>query len=70
MKEKIDLSDVPFEIQKRVLDLLSEKDHVSMHRVSKSWQLMISQYLRIAFQLNSWHICTETYHMDNMIWFI
>ena len=52
MKEKIDLSDVPFEIQKRVLDLLSEKDHVSMHRVSKSWQLMISQYLRIAFLFN------------------
>ena len=62
MKEKIELSDFPFEIQKRVLDRLGDKDHVSMHRVSKSWQFMISKYLRIAFQFN----CARTYHMNHM----
>ena len=59
MKEKIELSDFPFEIQKRVLDRLGDKDHVSMHRVSKSWQFMISKYLRIVFQFK----CAGTYHI-------
>ena len=62
MKEKIELSDFPFEIQKRVLDRLGDKDHVSMHRVSKSWQFMISKYLRIAFQFKF----DGTYHMHHM----
>ena len=60
MKEKIELSDFPFEIQKRVLDRLGDKDHVSMYRVSKSWQVMISQYLRIAFQFLFHLICVGT----------
>ena len=45
MKKEIQLVDFPFEIQEKILDLLNEKDHVSMHRVSKSWKQMISDYL-------------------------
>ena len=51
MEEKTELNDLPFEIQKNILDKLDDKDHVSINRVSKSWQFMISRYLRIAFIL-------------------
>ena len=68
MKEEIELSDFPFEIQKRVLDRLGDKDHVSMHRVSKSWQVMISKYLRIAFQFWCHLRCVGTYHMGYISW--
>ena len=43
--ETIDLVDLPYEIQKQIFDRLDEKDHVSMHRTSKSWQFMIEQYM-------------------------
>ena len=45
MEKEIQFVDFPFEIQEKILDLLDEKDHVSMHRVSKSWKQMISDYL-------------------------
>ena len=45
MNEQIGLIDCPYEIQKRILDKLDEKDHISMYRVSKSWQIMIGQYM-------------------------
>ena len=45
MSETIDICGLPCEIQKRVLDFLDEKDHVSMFRVSKSWRFMIVQYM-------------------------
>ena len=51
MNGKISLNDLPFEIQKKIMDLLGEKDHVSMHRVSKSWQCMVSEYLRNVLNL-------------------
>ena len=51
MNKKIELTDFPYEIQQRIFDLLNEKDHISMHRVCKSWQLMITQYLRHVFIL-------------------
>lgn len=44
-KKEIQLVDFPCEIQEKILDLLDQKDHVSMHRVSKSWKQMISDYL-------------------------
>ena len=45
MSDHIELADFPYEIQKRILDLLDEKDFISMHRVSTSWQCMIARYL-------------------------
>lgn len=49
MNNKIELTDFPFELQERILDKLDEKDHISLHRVSKSWQFMMAQYLRNVF---------------------
>lgn len=45
MDKKIVLDECPYEIQKRILDLLDEKDHITIHRVSKSWRMMICQYM-------------------------
>ena len=45
MNKQIEFVDLPYEIQKKILDLLSQKDHVSLHRVSKAWKFLIGQYL-------------------------
>ena len=49
MNKKTDLTDIPYELQERILDKLDQEDHISMHQVSKSWQFMIAQYLRNFF---------------------
>ena len=45
MNGQIEFVDLPYETQKHILDKLDEKDHISMFRVSKSWQFMIGQYM-------------------------
>lgn len=45
MNGKIEIIDLPYEIQKPILDLLDEKDLISMYRVSQSWRLMIRKYM-------------------------
>ena len=45
MADHIEITDLPFEVQKGILDRLDEKDLISMHRVSKSWQSMIVRYM-------------------------
>ena len=45
MSDQIEFTELPYEIQKRVLDRLGEKDLISMHRVSKSWKSLIVQYM-------------------------
>ena len=45
MNGQTEVIDLPYEIQKKILDQLKEKDLISMHRVSKSWQVMIGKYM-------------------------
>ena len=53
IKGQMELIDLPHEIQKHILDRLDEKDHVSMHRVSKSWRFMIVDYLNDKHSIKS-----------------
>ena len=53
MNVQMELTDLPYEIQKCILDRLDEKDHISMHRVSKSWQFMIVEYLNEKHSIKS-----------------
>ena len=41
----MDITDCPYEIQERILKRLDSKDYVSINKVSKSWRLMICEFL-------------------------
>lgn len=45
MANRLDLSELPYEIQKQVLDKLDDEAFVAMHKVSETWKSMIVQYL-------------------------
>ena len=49
----MELAELPYEIQKSILDLLDEKDLKKMYQVSKSWQLMIVEYLNDKHSIKS-----------------
>ena len=40
-----DLTDLPYELQIRILTLLDQKDHVALHRTSKTWRDMIIHFM-------------------------
>ena len=62
MEGKIELKDLPFEIQKMLLNKLDDKDYVSMYLVSKSWRFMISRYLRAVFNVYQYKSCVSFKH--------
>ena len=45
MNDQMKLDETPYEIKKRILERLDEEDLKKIYQVSKSWQLMIVEYL-------------------------
>lgn len=45
MSQQMSLSNLPFELQKQILDHLDQADHMAMYQTSTAWQAMIKYYL-------------------------